>query len=123
MPETMPAVRAHPGEPFYFFSLRSIARLECSSRALWETVGHRVGDLAGAIPIYMGHPLGRRYGEREVHNHMVPASSPGGSTTSHKNHRVMSLRPGDHSPLVCPVAGSVDGEFRGGVRRGSSKLM
>jgi hypothetical protein len=58
MPETMPAVRAHPGEPFYFFSLRSIARLECSSRALWETVGHRVGDLAGAIPIYMGHPLG-----------------------------------------------------------------
>jgi len=44
-------------------------------------------------------------------------SSPGGPTTSHRNHGLMSLRPRDHSPLVHPMAGCVDGEFRGQLGR------
>jgi len=31
-------------------------------------------------------------------------SSPGGPTTFHRNHHVISLRPGDHSPLVHTMA-------------------
>jgi hypothetical protein len=38
----------------------------------------------------------------------------------HRVHIVMSLGSRDHSPLVCPVAGGMDGEFRGGVRRGAA---
>ena len=60
---------------------------------------HRVGDLAGAISIYMRHPVGRRHEERETHNPLVEGSSPSGPTTSHRNHRGMSLRTGDRSPL------------------------
>jgi hypothetical protein len=49
-------------------------------------------------------------------NPLVEGSSPSGPTTSHKNHSLMSLRPGDHSPLVshrnplvCHMAGGIVG--------------
>jgi hypothetical protein len=44
--------------------------------------------------------------DRPTHNPLVPDSSPGGPTTSHRKHRVMALRPGDRNPLVYPVAGA-----------------
>ena len=39
-----------------------------------------------------------------THNPLVPGSSPGGPTTSHRTHGVIALRPGDRSPLVCLIA-------------------
>ena len=44
-----------------------------------------------------------------THNPLVEGSSPSGPTIQ-KIHCVMALRPGDHGPLVCPVAagGSMD---------------
>jgi hypothetical protein len=38
-------------------------------------------------------------------NPLVEGSSPSRPTTSHRNHRVMALRPGDQNPLVWGVAG------------------
>ena len=40
-----------------------------------------------------------------THNPLVPGSSPGGPTISHRNHHVMALRPGDRSPLVRSIGG------------------
>ena len=42
--------------------------------------------------------------DRPTHNPLVPDSSPGGPTTSHRKHRVMALRPGDRNPLVHHMA-------------------
>ena len=40
-----------------------------------------------------------------THNPLVPGSSPGGSTISHRNHRVMASRAGDSSPRVWGIGG------------------
>jgi hypothetical protein len=50
---------------------------------------------------------------RLTHNPLVEGSSPSGPTTSHKIHGVMSLRPGDHSPLVHSIVDRMEHEFRG----------
>jgi len=59
-----------------------------------------------------------RHGERETHNPLVPGSSPGGPTISHRVLIVMSLRPEDRSPLVCLMAvawmENSEGAFDGG---------
>ena len=41
----------------------------------------------------------------KVMKDQVEGSSPSRPTTSQRNHRVMALRPGDRSPLVCAVRG------------------
>ena len=51
-------------------------------------------------------PFAANSGDRPTHIPLVPDSSPGGPTTSHRKHRVMALRPGDRNPLVHPVAGA-----------------
>ena len=42
-----------------------------------------------------------------THNPLVPGSSPGGPTISHRNHSVMASRARDSSPLVHPIGGGV----------------
>ena len=41
----------------------------------------------------------------------VSGSSPGGPTTSHKNHRVMSLGSRDRNPLVWGIGAGVGNRF------------
>ena len=60
-------------------------------------------------------------GSVPTHNPLVPGSSPGGPTTSHRNHRVMALRPGDRNPLVHhPIAGAHDSTDVAGVAHSRS---
>ena len=72
-------------KPFRFFDLPA-------SRSESPTTGFGIGSVGIGPTVKTLGILQLTGPVRGTHNPLVPGSSPGGPTISHKNHRVMALR-------------------------------